>query len=57
MIAQTLVEYGFIQSISEGFMNLANRVGYLISTGNTKYFILAALALIALLLWSRRRAN
>jgi MYXO-CTERM domain-containing protein len=57
MIAQTLVEYGFIQSISEGFMNLANRVGYLIGTGNTKYFILAALALIALFLWSRRRTN
>lgn len=57
MIAQTLVEYGFIQSVSEGFMNLVNRVGYLITTGNTKYFILAALVLIAVLLWSRRRAN
>jgi hypothetical protein len=57
MIAQTVVEYGFLQSMSEGFMNLANRVGYLITTGNTKYFILAALALIALLLWSRRLTN
>lgn len=57
MIAQTVVEYGFIQSISEGFMNLSNRVGYLISTGNTKYFILAALVLIVLLLWSRRRVS
>lgn len=57
MIAQTIVEYGFIQSVSEGFMNLLNHVGYLIGTGNTKYFILAALALIALFLWSRRRAG
>jgi hypothetical protein len=57
MIAQTMVEYGFLQAISENFMNLSNRVGYLITTGNTKYFIIAALALIVLLLWSRRRAN
>lgn len=57
MIAQTVVEYGFMQSISENLMNLFNRVGYLLSTGNTKYFILIALALIVVLIWSRRRAN
>jgi hypothetical protein len=57
MIAQTVVEYGFLQSISANFMNLSNRVGQLITTGNTRYFILAALALIAILLWSRRRVH
>ncbi len=57
MIAQTVVEYGFLQTISESVMNLFSRMGHFLGTGSTIYFILAALALIAVLLWSRCRAN
>jgi len=57
MIAQTLVEYGFIQSFSAGFMQVFHRVEYFFSTGNTRYFVFLGLALFVLLICIGRRAK
>ena len=54
MIAQAMVEYGVIQSISAAFMKAFNRVEYFLSTGNARYFVFAALILIIVLLWRGR---
>jgi len=57
MIAQTVIEYGFIQSFSAGFMSVFHRVEYFFSTGNTRYFVFLALALIVVLICMGRRLN
>ncbi len=51
-----MVEYGALQSIANAFTQAYNRVESFLGQGNLKYFLLAALALIILLLVKRRRA-
>ena len=57
MIAQTLVEYGLIQSFSAALMNTIHRAEYFFSTGNTRYIVFLGLAIVVVLICTRRRAN
>ena len=54
MIAQAMVEYGVIESISAAFMSAFHRVELFLSTGNARYFVFAALILVIVLLWRGR---
>ncbi len=54
-LAQTLVEYGVLNSIVAGFAAARQRVEVYIGTGNTKYALAIVLAVIILLLARRRR--
>lgn len=55
MIAQTLVEYGAVQSVAAAFAQAYYAFDNFIGRGNTKYLLLGALALIVLLFLTRRR--
>jgi hypothetical protein len=57
MIAQTMVEYGALQSISAAFMSALHRVELFLGSGNSRYFLLLGLAFIVVLIWTRRRVN
>lgn len=57
MIAQAVVEYGLIQSISASFMNAFHHVELFLSSGNARYFVLLGLAFLVGLIWASRRAN
>ena len=57
MIAQTLVEYGALHSISNAFMNAYYRLELFFESENSKYFLLIVLAIIIVLVATRRRAN
>jgi len=54
-LLQTLVEYGLINSISARMVALRNKVEWYIGQGNTKYALLALLAVMFFLLVKRRR--
>ena len=56
MIAQTLVEYGALQSISAALLNAYHRVEFYIGSIDQKYLLLLLAAAIVVLIWSRRRA-
>jgi len=55
MIAQTMVEYGGLQSISAALSSAFNRIETYVWSGNSKYFLLLALAVIVVLALPRRR--
>ncbi len=55
ILAQTLVEYGVLNSIAAGFAAARQRVEVYIGTGNTKYMLAIVLGVIILLLARRRR--
>ena len=57
MIAQTMVEYGMLQSISAAIANAFHRMEFFLTAGNTRYFLFLGLALIVVLIWTRRRAS
>ena len=57
MVAQTLVEYGVLNSIAAGFSTAYSRVETFFGSGNSKYLIFAALVIILALLMKRRRAR
>jgi len=57
MIAQTLVEYGALQSIAQAFRDAYYRIELYIRSDNSKYFLLLGLVFIVVLIWTRRRAN
>ena len=55
MIAQTMIEYGALNSIGATFSSLFNRLETYLWSGNSKYVLLVALAAIAVLIVTRRR--
>jgi hypothetical protein len=57
MIAQTMVEYGALQSISASLMNAFHRVEVFFAAGSSRYFLFLGLAFIVVLIWTRRRAD
>jgi hypothetical protein len=57
MIAQTMVEYGGLNSISAALSNALNRLETYLWSGNSKYFFFLALAVILVLAVTRRRGN
>ncbi len=57
MVAQTLVEYGVLNSIATGFSTAYSRVDTFFRSGNSKYLIFAALVIILALLVKRRSAR
>jgi hypothetical protein len=56
MIAQAMVEYGLIQSLSAALMSALHRAEYFFSTGNSRFFVLLGLVLVVGFLWTRRRS-
>ena len=56
MIAQTLVEYGALHSISAFFIQAYNRVELFITSTDPKYYLLL-LAAVLVLAVTRRRAR
>jgi hypothetical protein len=56
MLAQSLVEYGALQSIASAFSNGFNRIDSLIGQGKMKYILLIVLAVVILMLVRKRRA-
>jgi len=56
MIAQTLVEYGALQSVSAALLNAYQRVEFYIRSVDQKYLLILLVAAIIVLIWSRRRA-
>ena len=57
MIAQAMVEYGALHSISAAFANAVGRLENFIGAGNSKYLLLLVLAVIVVLIVPRRRAH
>jgi hypothetical protein len=57
MIAQTMVEYGALQSISAAFMNAFHRVELFFDSGNSRYWLFFGILLLVLLIWTRRRTG
>jgi len=57
MIAQTMVEYSGLQSISAAFANAVRRLEQYIGSGNSKYLLMLAGILLILFLWMRCRRN
>jgi hypothetical protein len=57
MIAQTVVEYAALNSISAIFSNAVYQLEYYIGRGNSKYLLVAGIVVIVLLLWPRRGAH
>ncbi len=55
IVAQTLVEYGFLNSLVAGLVSARDRIEFYIGQGNLKYLLLGTLAVIVLLLARRRR--
>lgn len=56
MIAQTLVEYGAIQSVAAAFTRAYYTLDNFFGRGNTKYFLMLGLAVIVFLFLTRRRS-
>ena len=57
LIAQTLAEYGFLASLVAGVAATRDRIELYVGSGNLKYLILAACALIVLMLARTRRGG
>jgi len=57
MIAQTLVEYGALQTIAASFMKALHRTEIFLSSGNSRYLLFLGLALTVVLFLIRRRSN
>jgi len=55
MIAQTMVEYGAVNSIAAAFANFINRVESFAWSGDRKYIFFLALAVLVGLIATRRR--
>ncbi len=55
ILAQTMAEYGLLNSLVAGFANLQYRIETYIGQGNSKYLLLGALVLLILLLARNRR--
>jgi len=55
MIAQTVVEYAALQSISSAFSNMVYQLESYIGAGNSKYLLIAAIVVLVFLLLPRRR--
>jgi len=56
MIAQTMVEYGALHSLSAAFMQAFNRAERFLTTIDPKYYLLLLAAVLVLIL-TRRRAG
>jgi hypothetical protein len=56
MLAQTMAEYGALQSISNMFLHAYNRIESLVGQGNPKYILLVILIAIVLLFVRKRRS-
>jgi len=54
-LAQTMAEYGLLNSLAAGFAALQYRIETYIGEGNSKYMLLGALVLLILLLARHRR--
>ncbi len=54
-LAQTMVEYGALNSIAAGFAAAQQKLETYIGSGNTKYALIIVLAVVFLLLVKRRR--
>jgi hypothetical protein len=57
MIAQTIVEYGALHSMMDSFSQAFSRIDFLVGQGNAKYIFIGCIALIVLLIATRRRAH
>jgi hypothetical protein len=57
MIAQTLVEYGALHSLSAAFMNAYHRIEDFVTSINSNYWFLLGIFFIIMLIWTRRRAH
>ncbi len=55
MIAQTMIEYGAVQSVAAAFAQAYYAFDNFVGRGNTKYLLLGALAVVVFLLLTRRR--
>ncbi len=55
ILAQTLAEYGLLNSIVAGFAAIQYRIEIYIGTGNTKFLLFGALVVIGFWLIRRRR--
>lgn len=57
MIVQTLVEYGALQSISAAFASAYYRAESFLVSVNPRYYLILALAVLAWIILTRRRAH
>jgi len=56
IVAQTLVEYGFLNSIVAGIAATRDRIELYIGSGNLKYMLILVFLIFILLVARRRRA-
>jgi hypothetical protein len=56
-VAQTLAEYGLLNSIAAGFAAARDRVEVFIGAGNAKYLLVGVCIIIVLMIVRRRRAR
>jgi MYXO-CTERM domain-containing protein len=57
MIAQTMVEYGGLNAIAAAISSFFNRLETYVWSGNSKYYLFLALAVIVTLALTRRRRH
>ena len=57
MIAQTLVEYGVLNSIAAGVAAARYRIETFIGSGNSKFLIIVVFVILLVLLVKRRRVR
>jgi hypothetical protein len=55
LLAQAMVEHGLLDSIAAGLGNARYRLELYIGEGNTVYILAAALVLVVLIMFRRRR--
>ncbi len=54
-LAQTITEYGLVDSIGAGLATARDRIELYIGPGNLKYVLIALLVILVLLVTRRRR--
>ena len=57
MIAQTMVEYGGIQSGTSAFARAYSQVEHFLTSGDSRYLLFAVIAVFAVIFLTRRRAR
>ena len=55
MLAQAMVEYGALNSIASGFMQMYHRVEAFFTSGDSRYYFFLGLAAVIVLVLLRRR--
>ena len=55
LLAQSLVEYGLLDSIAAGMVSARDQIELYIGRGNSVYALAGALVVVVLLLFRRRR--